>query len=336
MAVAWYRFTATFGRRWGGYLAIVLVTGMIGGIAMASVAAARRTQSSYPAFLASTNPSDLTMTVYSTGSGSAGPSLTAKIAHLAGVRHADSLLTPTIVPLTPHGAPRLDIVNVVVSAGSIDGLLLDQDRLAVVAGRRADPSRADEIMMTSSAAKLLNVHVGQVVPLGLYAAAQMSEPGFGTPKVAPRLLVRARLVGIATLNNEVLQDDVDQAFGFTFLTPALIRQAAAVSPDPITPTLYGLKLDHGGRGVGQVEQELVRLVPPGFTYQFHATSSIVEQMELSLKPESVALGVFGIIAASSAWSSDCRPFPVSWARPTRTAPSCGRSEPVRRSRPPTG
>ena len=73
MAVAWYRFTATFGRRWGGYLAIVLLIGMIGGIAMASVAAARRTQSSYPAFLASTNPSDLTMTVYSTSSGAAGP-----------------------------------------------------------------------------------------------------------------------------------------------------------------------------------------------------------------------------------------------------------------------
>ena len=73
MAVAWYRFTATFGRRWGGYLAIVLLIGMIGGIAMASVAAARRTQSSYPAFLASTNPSDLTMTVYSIGSGSAAP-----------------------------------------------------------------------------------------------------------------------------------------------------------------------------------------------------------------------------------------------------------------------
>jgi hypothetical protein len=105
------------------------------------------------------------------------------------------------------------------------------------------------------------------------------------------------LVGIVTLNNEVLQDDVDQAFGFTFLTPALVREAAAVSPDPITPTLYGLKLDHGNRGVAKVERELVRLVPPGYTYEFHATSSIVEQMELSLKPESVALGVFGTIAA---------------------------------------
>ena len=297
MVVAWYRFTATFGRRWGGYLAIVLLIGMIGGIAMASVAAARRTQSSYPAFLASTNPSDLTMTVYSTSSGAAGASLTAEIARLADVRHVDSLVTPTFFPLTSHGAPRLDTANVVVSVGSTDGLVLGQDRLAVVEGRRADRNRADEIMMTSGAAKLLNVHVGQLVPLGFYTQAQLRQLAFGTPRVAPRLLVRARLVGIATLNNEVLQDDVDQAFGFTFLTPALVRETAAVSPDPITPTLYGLKLDHGNRGVATVEQELVRLVPPGFTYQFHVTSGIVEQMELSLKPESVALGVFGTIAA---------------------------------------
>ena len=184
----------------------------------------------------------------------------------------------------------------VVSVGSVDGLTSGQDRLAVIEGRRAEQNRAGEIMMTSTAAKLLNVHVGQLVPLGFYTQAQLGKPGFGTPRVAPRLMVRARLVGIVTLNNEVLQDDVDQAFGFTFLTPALVREAAAVSPDPITPTLYGLKLDHGDRGVARVERELVRLVPPGFTYEFHATPSIVEQMELSLKPESVALGVFGIIA----------------------------------------
>ena len=297
MPVAWYRFAATFGRRWGGYLAVVLLIGLIGGIAMASVAAARRTQSSYPAFLASTNPSDLTMSFYGTGSGVAGASLTAEIARLPDVRHVDSMLAPTVVPLTLNGAPRLSTANVVVSVGSIDGMTLDQDRLAVIEGRRADPNRADQIMMTSGAAKLLNVHVGQVVPLGFYTEAQMSQPGFGTPRVAPRLLVRARLVGIVTLNNEVLQDDLDQAFGFTFLTPAFVREAEAVSPTPITPVLYGLKLDHGDRGVAKVEQDLVGLVPPGFTDQFHVTSSVVEQMELSLKPESVALGAFGTIAA---------------------------------------
>ena len=59
LTVGWYRFRATWRRRWPGYLGIVLLVGLVGGLAMGSVAGARRTQSSYPTFLARTNPSDL-------------------------------------------------------------------------------------------------------------------------------------------------------------------------------------------------------------------------------------------------------------------------------------
>jgi hypothetical protein len=59
LTVAWYRFQTTFRRRWGGYLSIVLLLGLVGGLAMGSIAGARRTQSSYPTFLAGTDPSDL-------------------------------------------------------------------------------------------------------------------------------------------------------------------------------------------------------------------------------------------------------------------------------------
>ncbi len=59
--VAWYRFRCTLRRRWPGYLALALLLGLVGGLAMGSVAAARRTQAAFPAYLASTNPSDLTV-----------------------------------------------------------------------------------------------------------------------------------------------------------------------------------------------------------------------------------------------------------------------------------
>jgi hypothetical protein len=44
--VAWYRFKSTIGRRRGDYLSVVVLVGLTGGIAMGSLATARRTQSS--------------------------------------------------------------------------------------------------------------------------------------------------------------------------------------------------------------------------------------------------------------------------------------------------
>ena len=66
--ISWYRFRCTLRRRWGGYLALALLLGLVGGLAMGSVAAARRTQGAYPAYLAATNPSDLTVLTGLSGS----------------------------------------------------------------------------------------------------------------------------------------------------------------------------------------------------------------------------------------------------------------------------
>ena len=102
--------------------------------------------------------------------------------------------------------------------------------------------------MTASAAELIGVHVGQVVPLGFYTSAQTEQAGFGTPEVMPRLRVRARLVGIVVFNNQVVQDDIDRAYGFMVVTPALIRRVVGLSPAAAAPVEYGLQLDHGERG----------------------------------------------------------------------------------------
>src|ERR1700735_3662871 len=164
LTVAWYRFRATFGRRRGGYLAIVLLIGLLGGIARGSIAAARRTQSSYPAFLASTNASNLTMSTYGVTSGSAAnnylPALTRKIAHLSGVKLVQSWVGVGVVPLKRNGAPNLSApINTV---GSVNGLYFDEDRATPVVGRMADPRRIDEFVTTAAGASALRVHVGQV------------------------------------------------------------------------------------------------------------------------------------------------------------------------------
>ena len=298
LPVAWYRFRATFARRWGGYLSVVLLIGLVGGIAMASIAGGRRTQSSYPTFLASTNPSDMTVSVYAPNSPSGAVTpLTARIARLPGVKRVRDLVSLDFVPLAPNGTPRLNTLNDLLVLASSDGGFFDQDRPGILQGRQAAPDNPHEIVMTANAARLLGVRLGDVVALGFYTDAQEALPAFGTPRVAPRFRANVKLVGIAVLNNSVVQDDIDGAYGFVLLTPALVREAVTVSPAAGAPAAYALQLDHGGLDAPAVEQENPRSGAAWRNGRVPCDRRVVTEVELAVKPESVALGGFGGIAA---------------------------------------
>jgi hypothetical protein len=298
LTVAWYRFGATFRRRWGGYLAIVLLVGLVGGIAMGSIAAARRTQSSYPAFLASTNASNLTMSTYGvTGNSPANnylPALTRKIMHLPGVRLVQSWVGVGVVPLEPDGAPNLS--SPINTVGSVNGLYFDEDRATPVVGRMADPRRSDEFVTTAAGASALRVHVGQVIPMGVYGAAQFGAPGFGTPRVPPQRKIDMRLVGIVVFNNQVIQDDADRYPTNVLFTPALTRTLLASSAQG---TWYAMQLAHG-TDIAAFEEKLLHVLPSGSDANFSITSIAETKVERAVKPESIALGVFGAIAALAA------------------------------------
>ncbi len=308
LRVTWYRLGTTFARRRSGYVALVVLIGLIGGTAMASLEAGRRTQSSYPTFMASTGPSDLTLSVGSTGTApvSFNPGSVAMIAHLPDVKRVAALITPAMVPLRANGTPDLSGAsggNAVQALGSDDGMWTSLDRVTLIKGRMADPDKADEAVMTPAAVSQGGAHIGQVLYMGYFTAAQIASKGFGTPKVAPVLKLDIRLVGIVVLNRQVVEDDVDSTSGFVIFTPALVRAVTAVSPGgqvtlaPGAPTLYGLQLEHGNRDVARVESEVVNASRPGSAFVFNATSRVVAQVELALKPESVAFGAFGVIAA---------------------------------------
>lgn len=63
---------------------------------------------------------------------------------------------------------------------------------------------------------------------------------------------------------------------------------------------YGLKLTDGASGVPAVEHEIIRAVPQAVNASFHLTSTVEGQVNRTVEPESIALAVFGIIAALAA------------------------------------
>ena len=190
--VAWYRFRATFGRRWGGYLTIVLLVGLLGGLSMGAVAGARRTQSAYPAYLSGSHASDLEVSVYlddgNDPAHSYSPQLSNEISHLRDVAHAGTDLVLFVAPLNSKGLPANSTAiadGQVTTIGSLNGLFFNQDRPAVAQGRLPDPARSDEFMTTVTAARFLGWHVGEKFAMGSFTLAQVSSSGFGTPKVRP-------------------------------------------------------------------------------------------------------------------------------------------------------
>jgi hypothetical protein len=288
--VAWYWLRTSFVRRRSAFLTIALIIGLVGGVAIGSLTAARRTESSFKVFLHHTNPSDMSILLYA-------PNQTTALSHLPLVKHVETMSYSVFtLPAGKAGAPRnLPALasGEVVAVGSLNGEYFSQDKVAVVNGRMANPKRANEFVLTTAAARLLGWHVGQSIPMYFYTTTQAGLPGIGTAKVKPTLRLTMHLVGTVVFNNEVLLDEVDRYPTFMLFTPNLTRRFAATGMDYND---YALQLQHGARDVPAVEREIIAALPKGTSYQFHVASIVTGQVDHSISPEAIALGVFGLIA----------------------------------------
>jgi hypothetical protein len=308
----WYRFGHTLRGKRLSLLTIALVVGLVGGLGLGAVAGARRTQSAFADTLAATNTSDLQLQFYSLGSGTStsqqsvaanlySPALARQIANLPHVRAVAAEVAMFLAPLAPNGAPFLPKAfaeNEVSTVGNVGGESYRQDRLIADQGRLPDPARSNEFAATEGAAALLHWHVGQRIAFGGFSFAQVGAAGSSAPTTPPPVRIDATLVGIVSRPTTVVHDEVDQYPVSLVFTPALTSKMIAARGAGYTE--FALRLDRGSADVAAVERELVRVIPPGSTYNFHVTSVVEGQVERAIKPESIALGAFGVIAVLAA------------------------------------
>lgn len=302
--LAWYRFRTTFRRRWGGYLAIVILIGLMGGLAMGSIAAARRTESSFTVYWSSANPPNLVGVtgVLNPSIGSHygyDPAVLQAIARLPHVKDVESQSGIDFLPLQRNGTP-LSAPNFYPPApgngyGSVNGLYFDEGRVSVAEGRVADPHRADEMMLSAAGAAELGVHVGDVLPVGIYTNAQTELPGFGTDQVKPYRVLDEKVVGIAVFPQSIVEDAADAGSDANNLfTPALTRQLLRCC---VNYTESAVQVTGGPRNVAAVASEIAHVLPKGFPPMLDAAPDIIGKAQRAIKPEGLALGVFGAIVA---------------------------------------
>jgi ABC-type antimicrobial peptide transport system permease subunit len=307
LRAAWYRFRATFARRRGAYATIVVLLGLVGGIALGSLAGARETQGSYDTYLASTNPQDLAVfdafanpqLGFTTGF---IPGDAAKIARLPGVQRAYTVVgfdgnvdyvrglryQPTVPGAKP---PTLE--------GPYGAEYRSQDTVTVLQGRLFDPSNAHEAVIDAEAAAITGLRVGSEFTVALNSDAQLNAETATSPTPPPARVARVRVVGLVTFSDEVAADQYNQLGSATvLLSPALTRSLATCCA---TYSTSSLKLSPGDAHLATVERELVHVLGPTITsFGFQTTAPAQALADRALKPIAIALAVFGALALLAA------------------------------------
>jgi hypothetical protein len=280
------------------WLSALLV--LTGGVSMAAIAAARRTDSAYPAYLASSNASQVQLAIYhlSSSAGYGNPLLSSTLDALPHVRRVATAPDVFLSPAEPRSAPaQASIVDQDVSfLGSLGGENYSVDRPVVEVGRMADPHSLDQVVASADAARLLGWHVGERIVLDVYSDREVERASAFPPSAPPASHVAVTLVGIVTFANQVAHDDVDRYPTYVLVSPALTRALHGAEGF----TNYSIVVGGGAREVSAVEREVANRLPPDSVYTFHLTSVVEGQVERAIRPESIALGVFGLIAALAA------------------------------------
>jgi ABC-type lipoprotein release transport system permease subunit len=284
LGAVWYRFAVTWRRQRGGLVALVLIVGLAGGLSLGSMAAARRTAASFSNFLASTNPSDVTIVPAGGLQGYSRPLLD-RIRQIPHVERVESYVGLQASLVRPGRATQRSLDSSVLMVGSVNGLLFNQDRFSVTSGRMADATRPNEVMVSQTAAAVLGLHLGQTLRV-------VFSPG---ASAGPERRLRLHIVGIGLLNREVVADDISRFPTYIVGTPALTR---SLPGRDVAISYYGVQVQGGARNVAAVERRFT--ATERYYTDFLLASQTEAEAEQSIRPEALALGVFGGIAGLAA------------------------------------
>ena len=201
------------------------------------------------------------------------------------------------VPLA-HGKPDNSfLVNSL--NGSLDGEYFSQDRATVLAGLLPPQGSTSTVVLTPAIAKAFGTGVGGVVSYRFQPVDAQQQPA------GQRFTRSFRVAAIVTVP-PALVDESDQEEGSIF-PPGATRQ---LLPEYFYAWI-GLRLAQGAAGIADLQQNLATLSqdlqrqvrqavhrdvpPPSFTV--NRTDVIRNKVQQAIRPEAVALSLFGAIAA---------------------------------------
>jgi hypothetical protein len=276
-------FRAKLRRHWRSWLLLSLLIAVFASFVLAATAAARRTDSAFPRYVASHGYDAI---VYSTQ----------PLPELAQLPEVAQVI-PAQLPF--YGQPRCSCgrqINTAIFAVrelTTAGL---QRVAKLVAGRLPDPSSPGEALASFTLQRDYGVHPGTVIRLPLAAASQRQAEfnalGGGPVPAPAGPIVAVRVVGIVAAENEFPSG---QSTAYDLYTTAAF--AAATAGTPALPSYY-VRLRHGPADFARFEAKTSGLTGAGVEELDGGAAAVISSIHPQAVGWLVLAGLAGLAAAA--------------------------------------
>jgi MacB-like periplasmic core domain/FtsX-like permease family len=296
MTAVWVRARTELGRRWRATLLLAVLVGLAGGVVLAAVAGARRTDSAMDRFLAYHRPGTVEID---------GPVDVDDLERLPQVADVDQGAYMALAPSTPSGAPDPGAVGQINPILSMRGhSLVTSERPILVRGRLPDPGRPLEVAIDETLAARRRLRLGDRLRMWAYTPRQL-QVGFDSSRIqAPEgpaldFTVTGVVRQPSDLSPVPVQPDVIYlgSGDDLYLTPAFWRAyRTTVAPVGIG---VGVRLHRGVRDLAAFTAA-VRALPGGRQAMLNVGSDsevAAARAERAIHAQAVALLTFGALTA---------------------------------------
>jgi ABC-type antimicrobial peptide transport system permease subunit len=279
MGAVWLRLRAELRHQWRAWLALAVLLGVIGGIALTAAAGARRTDTAYPRFLHVSHAAQLA--VFPALSGFGG--YFRAVARLPEVSSAASTAFLQMSLPGPGASPFSGLTAEASPVGD-DGVSLD--RVKVLAGRLFDPADPHAVMISQSLADRERLRPGGTLHL------------IGYPQRGPNADVKHAVRLAFRVSAVVAFTDQIAAASYPrlLLSPAFARTRQAMSFNPAGGALYLVLRPHADAAAFTRQATALSARYRVGNSQVAHLATTYAAAQRSIRPEAAALAIFAGLA----------------------------------------
>ncbi len=219
MGAVWLRLRAELRQQWRGWLALAVLLGLIGGVAVTAAAGARRTDTAYPRFLRASHAADLLVTPARSG-------FHGYFRALARLPEVSSLAPAMFLQMSLPGPGASPFSGMVAQASPFGGEGVSVDRVKVLAGRIFNQADPRAVMINQQLADREHLRPGGTLHLIGYPQRGPS------PDIAHAERLALRVSAIVVFDDQIVSAAGERPQPWLLLSPAFARTRQAASFNP--------------------------------------------------------------------------------------------------------